>query len=225
MKNNFLPKLEPATGRHQRWILWRGLAAAVLGLVLTGCHSLNVSEPKRTATEQLLLSTAADRGLEGVDLAPLRGKKVYLEEQYFKCYDQEYILGAIREVISTNGAFLVRNIDDADIVVEPRSGGLGIDTRTSLFGIPAIPFPIPMVGTISTPEVALYKSELHDSTGKFALLAYDNKTGGYVHSTGSLAGKAYFNYYKVLGFFNWRSTDIPELDPEVFKKTKSSAKH
>ena len=202
----------------------RCLGAGMLGFLLTGCHSLNVSEPKRTAAEQLLLSTAADRGLEGVQLAPLRGKKVYLEEQYFSSYDQEYILGAIRELISKNGAFLVRKIDEAEIVVEARSGGLGIDSRTSLFGIPALPIPIPFVGTLETPEVALYKAELHDSTGKFALLAYDNKTGGYVHSTGSMAGKAYFNYYKLLGFFSWRSTDIPELDPKVFKKMKEAVK-
>ncbi len=203
----------------------RCLAAGVLSFSLTGCHSLNVSEPKRTAAEQLLLSTAADRGLEGVDLAPLRGKKVFLEEQYFHSYDQEYILGAIRELIAKNGAFLVRHIEEAQIVVEARSGGLGIDSRTSLFGIPAIPFPIPMVGTIATPEIALYKAELHDSTGKFALLAYDNKTGGYVHSTGSLAGKAYFNYYKFLGFFSWRSTDIPELDPHVLQRVKETVEH
>ena len=189
-------------------------------LAQTGCHQLTVSEPKRTATEQLLLSTAADRALQDVNLAPLRGKKVFLEEEYFKSYDQQYILGAIRELISKNGAFLARKIGEADIIVEARSGGLGIDSRSTLFGIPAIPFPIPMVGTIATPEVALYKSELHDSTGKFVLLAYDNQTGGYVHSTGSLAGKSYFNHYKILGFFHWRSTDIPELDPRVLEKGK-----
>jgi hypothetical protein len=204
-------------------IILRCLGAALVGFLLTGCHSLKVSQPKRTAAEQLLLSTAADRGLHGVDLAPLRGKKVYLEEQYFRSYDQEYILGAIRELISKNGAFLVRKIDESEMVVEARCGGLGIDARTSLFGIPEIPIPIPMVGTLATPEIALYKAELYDSTGKFALFAYDNSTGGYVHSTGSLAGKAYFNYYKLLGFFNWRSTDIPELDPRVLKKKNKEA--
>jgi hypothetical protein len=202
----------------------RCLGAATLGFLLTGCHSLNVSEPKRTATEQLLLSTAADRGLEGVDLAPLRGKKVFLEEQYFRSYDQEYILGAIRELISRNGAFLMRKIDEADMIVEARSGGLGIDSRTNLFGIPAIPIPIPMVGTIGTPEIALWSEDLHDSTGKFVLLAYDNKTGAFVHSTGSLAGKAYFYHYKVLGIFNWRRTDIPELNPRVFHRVKETVK-
>ena len=201
------------------------LGLTLFCFLLTGCHSLRVSEPKRTATEQLLLSTAADRGLQDVVLAPLRGKKVFLEEQYFHSYDQEYILGAIRELISTKGAFLVRKIDEAEIIVEARSGGLGIDTRTSLFGIPAIPIPIPGAGTLATPEVALYKAELHDSTGKFALLAYDNKTGGYVHSTGPMAGKAYFNHYKVLGFFNWRRTDIPELDPHMYKTMKKAVKH
>ena len=58
-------------------IILHGLGPVLLGLLLTGCHSLNVSEPKRTATEQLLLSTAADRGLQGVDLAPLRGRADY----------------------------------------------------------------------------------------------------------------------------------------------------
>jgi hypothetical protein len=198
------------------------LSAVILGLFATGCHSLNVSEPKRTAAEQLLLSTAADRGLQGVDLTSLRGKKVFLEEQYFHSYDQEYVLGAIRELILKNGAFMVRKIEDAETIVEARAGGLGIDTRISLFGIPALPIPIPMVGTLATPEIALYKAELHDSTGKFVLVAYDNKTGGFVHSTGSLAGKAYFNYYRVLGFFNWRSTDIPELDPRVWERTKAA---
>jgi hypothetical protein len=56
--------------------VWLFCVAAVL--VQTGCHSLNVSEPKRTVTEQLLLSTATDRALQEVDLAPLRGKKVFL---------------------------------------------------------------------------------------------------------------------------------------------------
>jgi hypothetical protein len=200
----------------------RCLGAAILGFLLTGCHSLNVSVPKRTATEQLLLSTAADRGLEGVDLAPLRGKKVFLEEQYFRSYDQEYILGAIRELISRNGAYLVRKIDEAETIVEARSGGLGIDSRTNLFGIPAIPIPIPMVGTVGTPEVALWKEEDYDSTGKFVLLAYDNKTGAFIHSTGSLAGKAYFYHYTILGIFNWRRTDIPELDPRFFHRIKET---
>jgi hypothetical protein len=163
--------------------------------------------------------------LEGVELAPLRGKKVFLEEQYFRSYDQEYILGAIRELISTNGAYLVRTMDQADIIVEARCGGLGIDTRTNLFGIPGIPIPIPMVGTFATPEVALWKEVLHDSTGKFALLAYDNKTGGYVHSTGSLAGKAFFYHYTILGIFNWRRTDISELDPHVFRRVKETVTH
>jgi hypothetical protein len=43
------------------------------------------------------------------------------------------------------------------------------------------------------------------------LLAYDNKTGRYIHSTGSMAGKAYFNYYKILGFFNLAQHRYPGI--------------
>jgi hypothetical protein len=147
-----------------------------------------------------------------------------LEEQYFRSYDEEYVLGAIRELILKNGAFLVRKNDEAEIIVEARSGGLGLDSRVSLLGIPALPFPIPMVGTVTTPEIALYKAELHDSMGKFVLLAYDNKSGGYLHSTGRLDGKAYLHHYSILGLINWRRTDVPELAPQVPKGEKAGLK-
>src|SRR5262245_33960430 len=90
----------------------RCAGAVILGFLITGCHSLKVSEPSRTAAEQLLLSTAADRGLKDVDLTPLRGKKVFLEERYFRSYDEDYVLGAIRELLLKNGAFLVRTFDE-----------------------------------------------------------------------------------------------------------------
>jgi hypothetical protein len=190
----------------------------------TGCHSVRVSQPDRTATEQLLLSTAVDRGMATADLVPLRQKRVYLVEDYFSSYDKAYALGAIRELISTNGAYLVDTPEKAEIIVEARSGGLGIDYRETLFGIPALPIPIPFVGTLETPEVALYKSQLSDSTGKFALLSYDSQSRAHIHSTGSMPGKAYFHYYKILGFINWRHTDIPELDPRFLKRVKEKGK-
>ena len=48
-------------------------------LILGGCMGApRVTDPARTAVEQLLLSTAVDRALAVVDLSALAGKKVYL---------------------------------------------------------------------------------------------------------------------------------------------------
>ncbi len=181
----------------------------------TGCHTLRITEPKRSVAEQLLLSTASDRAVEGVDLSSLNGKKVYVDEEYFESYDKGYAIGTIRQHISEAGGRLTQTEYNADVIVEIRSGGLGLDTRETLFGIPALAVPIPFAGPVQTPELALYKSQKADSTAKFALFAYDRPSGKHIHSTGSMPGKAHFYHYKFLGFFNWRSTDIPELDPKI----------
>lgn len=191
----------------------RGVLCGGLLALCAGCHSVKITEPKRTVTEQLLLSSAADRAVAELELSPLRGKTVYVEERYFKSYDKRYALGSIRQHLSESGARLTTDEDKADVIVEVRSAGLGLDSRESLLGIPSFGLPIPFAGAVQTPELALYKSQKADSTAKFALFAYDRGSGEHVHSSGARSGKAHFYHYKFLGFFNWRKTDIPELDP------------
>jgi len=191
----------------------RGALCCGLLALSAGCHSVKITEPKRTVTEQLLLSSAADRAVAELDLTALRGKTVYVEERYFKSYDKRYALGAIRQHLSESGARLTTDEEKADVVVEARSAGLGLDSRESLVGIPSIGVPIPLAGAVQTPEIALYKSQKGDSTAKFALFAYERGSGEHVHSSGARSGKAHFYHYKLLGFFGWRKTDIPELDP------------
>ncbi len=199
------------------------LAAGPILLLLAGCHSLEISKPKRTMAEQLLLSTAADRAVHGVDLSVLRARKVFLEEKYFDSVDKPYVMGTIRELILTNGALLVASADKADIIAEARSGALGIDTRETLVGIPAIPFPIPLVGTITTPEVSLYKSEKADALGRFSLVFFERESGAHLHSSGAMPGVSQFHYYKILSLIHWRRTDIPELDPKVWRRLRQAA--
>ena len=154
----------------------------------------------------------------------MRGKKVYFEERYFKSYDKRYVLGAIREHLARSGALLVSTEDGADTIVEARSAGLGIETRESLVDIPALAVPVPLAGTLQTPEVSLYKSLKAESAARFALLSYDLASGGFVHSTGGIAGAAHFHHYKLLGFFDWRDTDVPELDPKIRARMRKATK-
>jgi len=183
---------------------------SLVAALLTGCAHTRQSEPKRTAVEQLLLSRAADVALARADFGLLKDKRVYVEEKYFDATDGKYALGAVRDFISLSGGLLVDAAADSDVIIEARSGGLSIDSGDSLVGIPEVPFPIPAAGTLVTPEAPLYKVNRQYSIAKLALLAYETKSRKHLYSTGTLIGKSHHHNYRILGFFNWVDTELPE---------------
>ena len=184
-----------------------GCLAALL--LLTGCADFTMTNPPRTVTEQLLLSTAADQAIKSASLDMFQGKKVFIDGTYFDAYDSKYVLGAIRDAFSQAGALLAVDAGSSDMIVEARSGAYSIDYNSSLIGIPTLGVPIPLAGTVSIPELAFYKSSQQHTIAKFALLAYDTKSRAHFYSSGPMVGKSYNNFHKILGFL-WTGTDIPE---------------
>lgn len=187
-------------------------------LALAGCSATRITEPARTAAEQLLLSTAIDRSLADADFSSFSGQTVYFDIRMFEGYDSKYALGAIRDTMSQQGALIVDSADKARFIVEPRSGSIGIDSHSELVGIPDLTLPIPLAGAVNTPEVPLWKVDKADSTVKVAVLAFDKETGQHRYSSGSLVGKSFNHQYKVLGIINWRNTDIPERQSNFMGK-------
>lgn len=175
-----------------------------------GCSQSTMTNPSRAATEQLLLSTAADRAIKTMSFTALENKRVYVDGTFLDSYDSKYVLGTVREAVSHAGGLLQSDLSKSDVVLEVRSGALSIDAGDSLIGIPQMGVPMPMAGAISTPELALYKSSRQNALGKFAILAYATDTREYLQSTTSNVGKAYNHYYKLLGIITWTRTDIPE---------------
>ena len=191
---------------HSRWLPVPALAA----LLLSGCTEFKVSNPSRSATEQLLISTAADRAVNSTGLNLFAQKKVYLDGTYFDGYDSKYVLGTIRDALSRAGALLVNEATNSEIVIEARSGGLSVDASESLVGIPTSGAPTPLAGALQIPELAFYKSGRQDSIAKLALLAYSTKTREHVFSSGPVVGRSYNKYYSFMGLIHWTTTDIPE---------------
>ena len=185
--------------------------AMVIALTLfsAGCASSLVTNPPRSATEQLLLSSAADRAMASVDLDIFAGRTTFLDLTYFDSYDSKYAEGEIRDALFRAGALLVNSETNADIIIEARSGALAIDNDTILFGIPNMSVPIPLSVPIEIPEIALYKTQTQHSYAKFALLAYANKSRAHIYSSGPLDGTSNHDYHKIL-FISWVATDIPE---------------
>ena len=195
--------------------MWRRGQIFLLGafglflLLAGGCATYNLTNPPRSATEQLLLSTSADRALTNADLTIFAHERVFLATNYFESYDSGYALGTIRDALSRAGALLEADAKSSDIIIEARSGAYSIDDASSLFGIPAISLPIPFSGPMPIPELAIYKSQKQHAIAKFALLAYANQSKAHIYSSGSLDGTSYNLYHKIL-FIYWTTADIPE---------------
>src|SRR5260221_1041800 len=194
----------------------------VSALLMGGCAAFKVSEPPRAATEQLLLSTSADRALASADFTMFANQKVFLDTSYFDSYDSKYAVGEIRDALNRAGALLMPDAKSAGIIIEARSGALSDDNAVSLIGVPSTGIPIPLAGSVSIPELALCKSQKQFGYAKIALLAYANQSHAHIYSRGSLVGKSYNKYRKIL-FLGWVSSDIPEKQkkPADAKKYQS----
>jgi hypothetical protein len=196
----------------------RGIAIfIVVALMIAGCTTEEDTNPPRSATEQLLLSTAADQALANANLTIFAGRSVYFDFTYFDSYDLKYAEGTIRDAFSRAGALMATNSMSADVIVEARSGAYSTDTNSSFFGIPSVAIPIPGTAEMPiTPQIPFYLKEEEKSYAKIALLAYDNKTRAHIYSSGSLDGTAY-NTYKLLLLVSWWATDIPEKAREKYR--------
>jgi hypothetical protein len=188
----------------------KGLTGLALLAGVSGCQLVKDSTPPRTATEELLLSTAADSALEHTRFPWLEGKRVFVEEKYFEGYDKGYAVGLLRQRLSASGALLAKTDDKADVIVEIRSGALSMDTSETLVGLPAMTLPVPLTGPVPTPEIGLYSKKCSTSIAKIALFAYERPSGRYLESAGPMEGRAYLHLHKAL-FVTWRRTDVPEL--------------
>ncbi|MDE2228321.1 MAG: hypothetical protein KGL11_04690 [Alphaproteobacteria bacterium] len=180
-----------------------------LALLAAGCTTERQTEPKRTATEEMLISAAADRAVSQVDTTAFRGKKVFVDASDYKGLGPEYTVAAMHEALLKGGAMLVGDRKSADAVVEMRNGAQSIDKREFLIGIPAFSLPIPLTANaLQIPEIALYAKAQDIGVSKLAVAAYNPVSGAYESSTGPVYGFSHDIRYTVLIFVSWRHNDF-----------------
>lgn len=141
-------------------------------LFVTGCATTATSNTARTAKEQMLLSNAVDQSLNKVDFTPLYSQKVFVQDKYLECVDKPYIVGSIRHRVLRSGGILVEKPEDASIVMEMRSGGVGTDTAESYLGTPEIALP----GLLTLPEIRIAEKKSQYGYAKLGLVLYDNQS-------------------------------------------------
>ena len=177
--------------------------------VVGGCASMKQSDTARTGVEQLLVSSAIDRSLDKVDLRPIAGAKVYIEEKYLDCVDKSYLVVALHQRLLNHDCTLVDKAADAQVVLEVGSGGIGTDRQELFVGIPKMTAPIPMM-PVAIPEVTFLNRNKANGTAKIVLVAYDVTTKQPVINTGSKLARSDHKSWNFLGTGHIVSGSVPD---------------
>jgi hypothetical protein len=168
----------------------------------------------RTATEQLLISTAADRAAEKLAEQIMPNIRAFLETDLIGVPDASYAALAIRDRFLRRGVQLVDDKGMADAVIEVRIGALSTDERSTFIGTPELPIPtVPGYTTSSVllPAFNLFKRATTRATAKFAATGYDPKTGKLVVATEPQYGYSQKVDWAVLLLFSWTDRDYLDL--------------
>ena len=190
----------------------------MLILMVCGCATQRVTDPQRTATEQFLISEAVIEAVAPLSFDVLHGRQVFVDDRFFSSSDKAFVLGELRAKLLLAGVQLAFDLRDAEIILEVRSPGVGIDRYDSIIGIPAIGAAAGTASTaagvpagIITPEVAIVKEIRQVSFAGVAYVAYWANTGEVVASSGPSIGRAYRDDWWILGFGPRTLGNIPPV--------------
>ena len=186
-------------------------ALLLASFALAACTTFRETSPQRTATEELLISTAVDRAIAQVDLKIPAGTKVFVSADQLDGSDGKYAAGEMKDRLLRNGAHLVDDKGKADAIVEVRAGALSIDDRQTLIGIDSFDAPVPFAGqAVKIPQIALYNDKVRQGVAKIAAFGYSTSDGKLIDITGPQFGYSHQYEKTLLFFFTWHSTDLPE---------------
>ena len=205
-----------------------GLILCGLGFLLCtqpGCSSTRVTDPPETADQQFLESEATRLAINQISTDQLRDRKVYVDPTYLAVVHESapplaftqtpqpylFLLAELRAKLLLSGARLVDRKEDAEIVVEARTGGISVNHLEMLIGLASITIPTEGVASvpITTPELAILKSTKQYGYASVAFVAYWRDTGEIAASSGPFVGRTAREDYWVFGFGPNTVGDIP----------------
>ncbi len=180
----------------------------------SGCATVRVTDPPRTATEQFLLSEAVRIAVDQLSSTSLRDRRVFIETAYLgDTPERLFLMGELRAELFVNGLRLVSRREEAEIVLEVRSGGVGIDRTEYLLGIPATFIPTGGV-PFTIPELAIVKSTRQHAFAGVAFVSYWANSGEIISSSGPAVGRTYRNDWWFFGYGPNTVGNIPPAEPE-----------
>lgn len=184
------------------------LIALTMMLPLAGCTLQRSTTTERTAVEQALLSSSAEEAISRLETPVGEDRTVFIDRSDFESVDQGHVLAALSEHFVDSGFRLVSDREQAQLVVQPRSLYGGIDDNEILVGIPELPIIVPGAGTLSIPELALFK--MHTQRGRHGLasVVVKRKNGAMAFQQDPAFGDKFYKRWTILMFFNFRTTNL-----------------
>ncbi|MEX2673630.1 MAG: DUF6655 family protein [Phycisphaeraceae bacterium] len=189
-------------------MLARTILLALLTLVVaSGCTRVRTSDPPRTATEQFLLSRAARDAVEPLGLEPFAQRRVYVDQPRIQggtAEDRRFMIGQLRARLLEHDAYLVETPEQAEVILEFRSGGLGIDRNEMKIGAPpnTAAIGIRLLGgpsvNILHPEMNLVHARRQWGASSAAIVSYWKDTGDVHAFAGPYVGRSMLEYWKVI---------------------------
>lgn len=167
-----------------------GLSAPVLVMAMAlsgGCGSRRVTDTPRTGSEQLLVAAAVDQAVAQLDFGPLEDRSVFIDDSLVERVDKTFLVATVRARAWTEGVRVVSAVDDADYVLELRSGAVGVNRNEYVFGIPSSEMPS-QLGSVPIPEAALYKSVDQSGVGRVSFVVYRRDDRRFFYASGPKFG-------------------------------------
>ena len=173
-------KSEVISSQKRLFCYFLGLSVFCL---LCGCGTTKWSDTGRTATEQLLISSAMEELIDEYDYYALSNRSVFVKMN--SCTDSEFLRSILRQQLAANGVLVKDKEEEAEYILEVAPGASGTNRYDLMYGIPETTIPS-MTGTSTTiPEVALIKRTDQEAQVKLLMWAYNKETGAIIWQSGS----------------------------------------
>jgi hypothetical protein len=180
------------------------LMALPLIVVLSACSTTRMTLPNRAATEQLLISEAADAAALAIELRLPEGRRAFLDTTNFEGVDAKYAISAIRQSLLQQGNSLVEKREDADTIIEVRAGALSIDSVSKRIGVPSVELP-----SFFLPGATLMNRTTNSGIARFSLFAYDRASGQLIAVVAPVTGYSHRTANTTISVMSWSEDRSP----------------
>jgi hypothetical protein len=182
--------------------------SAAMLLVLVGCTTVRSTSPSRSATEELLITQAAERAADNLARSIPGGLKIYFDKEYLTGEDAPYVAATIQDHLLRRGETLVEDKKQAEAVLFPRIGALSTNEFQTMVGSPPLPVPFAWGTGVTTPELNLFKHVEADGIAKFYATVQNTKTGKLIVATDPAYGYSRHSHWILLFLFTWSEDDL-----------------
>lgn len=184
------------------------LAALILS---TGCKATRMTTTDRTAVEQALLSKSVEATILSNEIPAGHGTSFQIHKEEYTAADKNLVASRLRAALLKSGYADAATMEGkSDLTIFPNVDFSAIDDSAFFVGVPSIPIPVPPLGAIQTPELALVKKDDQWGRSRIGVTAIETETGELAFSTIARPAEEKYVRWTLLLVFGFRQTSLDE---------------